>query len=572
LIQKGNMSFANAPSPGSIGTSQGAAVIFAILYARVSSREQEREGYSIPAQRKMLAEYARSHGFEIVREFIDIESAKNPGRKEFGNMLRLLEADGSIRIVLVEKTDRLYRNRADALSFEELIEKRGVEVHLVKEARVIEKESRSQDKFMHDIHVAVAKHYVENLRDEVKKGMREKAEQGIYPGRAPYGYRNNRLTRSIDIDESKAPIIKRAFELYATGRESLTTLRKTILENHGLRVSRAYLETILKNPFYIGQFVWRGVIYDGTHAPLISLDLFQRVQDTFAGRNKPKYRKHEFAFAGLLSCAHDGCTVTTELQKGRYIYYRCSHGRGKCALPYMREEDVANRLGQLLKDIYVPEGIAARIVGSLNADLDRSERERKANLAALDQRLEAIRTRMNQIYEDKLDGKVSAEFWNRKQAEYRDHERAVQVEIARASGPVTRQHTLTAKRIFELATSAYSLYLTRNSAEQGQLLKSVLLNCATDGVSLWPVYRKPFDLIFERAKSEDWSGRADLNRGPPAPKAGALPGCATPRLSFDCPFCLLLLILRDSIINHALRVTSVALLKGGLLLAGALRL
>src|SRR5271167_2312934 len=197
-------------------------MISAVLYARVSSREQEREGYSIPAQRKMLAEYARSRGFEIVREFIDIESAKNPGRKEFCNMLRLLEA-GSVRIVLVEKTDRLYRNRADALSFEELIEKRGVEVHLVKEARVIEKESRSQDKFMHDIHVAVAKHYVENLRDEVKKGMREKAEQGIYPGRAPYGYRNNRLTRSIDIDGTKAPIIKRAFELYATGKESLTT-------------------------------------------------------------------------------------------------------------------------------------------------------------------------------------------------------------------------------------------------------------------------------------------------------------------------------------------------------------
>ena len=90
---------------------------------------------------------------------------------------------------------------------------------------------------------------MENLRDEVKKGMREKAEQGIYPGRAPYGHRNNRLTRSIDIDEAKAPIIKRAFELYATGRESLTTLRKTILANHGLRISRAYLETILKNPF-----------------------------------------------------------------------------------------------------------------------------------------------------------------------------------------------------------------------------------------------------------------------------------------------------------------------------------
>ncbi len=136
----------------------------AIAYARVSSREQEREGYSIPAQRRLLSEYARAKAFSTKREFVDIESAKNPGRKEFNKMLRLLETDDTCRVVLVEKTDRLYRNRADALAFEALIEKRGVEIHLVKEGRVISKESRSQDKFMHDIHVAVAKHYVENLK------------------------------------------------------------------------------------------------------------------------------------------------------------------------------------------------------------------------------------------------------------------------------------------------------------------------------------------------------------------------------------------------------------------------
>src|SRR6185437_1621923 len=112
-------------------------MIAAVSYARVSSREQEREGYSIPAQRKLLAEYARTRGFHIEKEFIDIESAKNPGRKEFGEMLRLLETNNASRIVLVEKTDRLYRNRTDALAFESLIERRGAEIHLVKEARVI---------------------------------------------------------------------------------------------------------------------------------------------------------------------------------------------------------------------------------------------------------------------------------------------------------------------------------------------------------------------------------------------------------------------------------------------------
>src|SRR5579864_8233408 len=88
---------------------------------------------------------------------------------------------------------------------------------------------------------------------------------------------------------------------------------------------------------------------------------------------------------------------------------------------------------------------------------------------------------------------------------------------------------LTAKRTLELANTAYFQYLTQNPAEQGRLLKKVLLNCRVDGVSLYPTYRKPFDMIFERAKTNEWSGREDLNLRPPAPKAGALPGCATPR-------------------------------------------
>jgi site-specific DNA recombinase len=499
-------------------------MIAAYSYSRVSSREQEREGYSIPSQRKLLTGYARSVGFCVEKEFIDIESAKNPGRKEFTKMLHLLETDSKCRIVLVEKTDRLYRNRSDALALERLVENRGVEVHLVKEGRVISKESRSQDKFIHDIHVAVAEHYIENLKDEVKKGMREKAEQGIFPGRAPFGYRNNRLTRAIDVDEGRAAIVRGIFKLYASGDHSLTTLRKAVIDETGVRINRAYLETMLKNPFYIGRFLWRAAEYRGTHTPLISLELFQRAQRAFARHHKPRYRKHNFAFAGLLRCAHDGCTVTTELQKGRYIYYRCSQGRGKCSLPYIREEQLSDNLGELLKRIYVPETIARKIVDSLESDQERAEQHRQEQAAALKCRLSTVRTRMDQIYEDKLEGKIDENFWTRKQAEYREQERVLEIELSRIENVVSKQNVLTAERIFELANKAHLLYLTRNSADRGQLLKSVLLNCTTDGVSLMPSYRKPFDLIFQRAKTENWSGRADLNCRPLAPQASALPG------------------------------------------------
>ena len=182
---------------------------------------------------------------------------------------------------------------------------------------------------MHDIHVAVARNYSENLREEVKKGMREKAEQGTYPGHAPFGYRNDKTTRTIVVDPERAPVLKRIFELYGSGQHSLTSLRNAVFEETGVRLNRAYLEKLLKSRFYLGYFVWQGVEYKGTHPPLIDAATFDRVQDVFAGRHKPRIHKHDFAFAGLLRCAHDGCTVTAEHHKGKYTYYRCSYGRGR---------------------------------------------------------------------------------------------------------------------------------------------------------------------------------------------------------------------------------------------------
>jgi hypothetical protein len=157
-------------------------------------------------------------------------------------------------------------------------------------------------------------------------------------------------------------------------------------------------------------------------------------------------------------------------------------------------------------------------VDALQADGIHVETERQQRVLELQRRLAALRTRIDQMYEDKLDGKIEEEFWARRMNDYRTQERAIEAQLSSFSIQVSSEHTLTVQRIFELANRAHFLYLTRNSAERGQLLKSVLLNCTTDGASLTPTYRKPFDLIFERAKTEDWSGREDLNLRPPAPK------------------------------------------------------
>jgi site-specific DNA recombinase len=274
----------------------------AVIYTRVSSREQEQEGFSLDAQSKLLREYAERNALQIVLAFEDVETAKTTGRKQFGEMISFLQRNRrTCRTLLVEKTDRLYRNFKDAVTLEDL----DIEIHFVKESQILSKDSKSQIKFMHDIRLAVARNYSENLREEVKKGMQEKASQGVYPGRPPFGYRNNGGTRSIEIHPEKAAVAKRIFELYAAGYCSLLELSKTIRGESGVKISKTNLHKMLTNPFYIGQFEWGGRTYAGTHPPLIPPQLYSDVQSVLRGYNKPKFGKHEFAFRGLLKCPHD---------------------------------------------------------------------------------------------------------------------------------------------------------------------------------------------------------------------------------------------------------------------------
>ena len=473
----------------------------AVLYARVSSREQREEGYSIEAQVKLLRAAASKEGFEILHEFIEVESAKAAGRKKFAEMVAFFKRNRSCRVLLVEKTDRLYRNYRDALTLEDL----DIKIYFVKENETLSKDARSQVKFMHDIRLAMARNYSENLREEVKKGMSEKASQGTYPGRAPFGYRNNIATRTIEIHPEKGAIARRVFEMYASGRFSLLALSKELRHVTGTCISKTNLHKMLTNPFYIGHFKWSGLTYQGTQPSLISSELYAQAQSVLHGHNAPKYGKHEIAFRGMLTCAHDNCTVTAELKKNKYVYYRCSGYRGKCALPRFREQQISERLGHVLQDVCIPEEVARSIGASLQQVHVQMRNQAAQERARLERELVALYGHMDAAYTDKLDGKITESFWQRKQADWQAEEIRVKSLIAGLEEGKGAERLLNVQSVLELAQRAYFLYLTRKPAEQAELLRNVLLNCSIDAVSLYPTYRKPFDLIFKRAKNEEWS-------------------------------------------------------------------
>jgi site-specific DNA recombinase len=437
---------------------------------------------------------------------------KQAGRAGFGEMLAFLKANPSCRTILVEKTDRLYRNLKDWVTVDDL----AIAVHFIKEGVTISKESRSSDKFLHGIKVLMTKNYIDNLGEEVKKGMREKAEQGHWPSMAPIGYLNNLATHRIEPDPIRAPLIAEVFQLYASGAYSLKALLKkthTIGLTHprtGRRLFKSEVHRLLCNPIYYGDFVWDGNHYQGCHQGLISRDTFDQVQAVMRRRPRATYPKQRHAFMGLLTCAKCGCAITAERKKGKYVYYHCTDYHGDCDNSYIREERLADLLGDAIRPIQITPEIAEEIATALRATDEEVEERRSGSLRQLEQRHRTVLGKLDRGYDDFSAGRISEEFWARKSREWESEVSAIDAERARLEQPQPLA-TVTAQKILELAKQAEILYKSQDPAEQRRLLETVLSNCLFDRGTLSPTYSKPFDLLVRGNKTGDWLLRLDSN-------------------------------------------------------------
>ena len=448
-----------------------------VIYARVSTKEQANEGYSIAAQLKACRDLCEREGLQVVAEFVEAESAGKAGRVRFAAMCAYFTEHPDVRMVVAHKLDRLTRNYVDALKLEEL----GVKDHYV----VSDFPDGPAGVLARDVNLAVAKHYVSNLREEVKKGMAEKVAQGGWPHKAALGYRNDRETRTLVVDPVGAAFVVHAFERYGSGLVSLSSLADELHAmglrwGSGRKVYVSALDHVLKNPVYYGAIRWKGELYAGAHEPLVSRELFDRVQEAFApNRTKNNAQKRTYVLRDFLYCAECGAKITAGTHKG-HVYYRCTHGKGECSQrSYIREPVLMAEVADVLDRI----AITPDIVEALVAEARGRERDaRSAHVharAALDEVLTQNRVRASVLLDNLLDGVVSKEAYAAKGAEL-DRERGT---LERRLAAVTEQpHDLSAQ-VEALARTGAGARIDFDAADEAtkrEVLAGVLCNLTVE--------------------------------------------------------------------------------------------
>lgn len=492
-----------------------------LLYVRVSSKEQEKEGYSLDAQEKLGHEYAGRRGFEIVRMWKVSESAWNNKKERvaFNQMVEYAKTHPEVEHIIFDITDRMTRNDFDKIKIIDLIQYHRKTIHFSRSNKIYNRDSSPDDLFMLDIEVAVAKKMSNDISRKTKMGMLEKAEQGIYPSNAPLGYKNNRLTRQLEIDKNQAPFIRETFELMATGNYSVQMLANRLnatgfKSHYAPKIWKSTLTKVLRNPFYYGVFLWKEKQYQGTHEPLISKTTFDNVQLALSGKRLPFINKRHFPFNNLILCGDCGCKVLGEEKtkpNGRkYIYYHCTFSKGrhydKHYIPQNRLlkmfDEPVRRIRPSMEFVdWIKEGLEIRAKNGLQSQENR--------LLTLQRQLGMAEQRINRLFDDRMDGKiVNEELARTKEVEYAAtiNDLKAQIEQAKKINPRLYEDGVSA---LELPDLLCSQYFAGTLEEKGIILRKIASNYVLNDVTLCPTYRSPFSIFAKGASCTTWLPKVD---------------------------------------------------------------
>ena len=342
------------------------------IYARKSSESEDRQVLSIESQKNELLELTRRLHLGIADMREESHSAKAPGRPIFNQMLDEVE-QGRAQGIIVWNPDRMSRNSVDT----------GRIIYLFDLGKLQELITPSQtfrntpnDKFLLSMLCSSAKLDNDNKGVNVKRGLKAKAEMGIYPAPAPTGYINNKYAergnKTVEIDPERFDLVKKMFEMVLSQKYTPMQILKIATDNwkfktkKGKLLARSTWYHMLTNPVYAETFEYplkSGNWHKAIHAPMITDEQFDFIQTILGEKGKQRPKAHVFAFTGLMRCGECGAMITCEEKVKRpkngkvhrYIYYHCTKRiNPNCTQGSIEEKELSKQILKTIGNIKIP--------------------------------------------------------------------------------------------------------------------------------------------------------------------------------------------------------------------------
>lgn len=482
----------------------------AVILARVSTLRQEKEGLSLKdIQLPKLRDYAEEQGFEVAQEFVFSESADQKIRRKFSEMLKVIKQNKSIKVLIAFRVDRITRNFRDAVLIDDLIKNYGKEIHFVDDRLVINNDSTGRDIQDWDLKVFLGKQFINRLKEDAKKSADHKLSKGEWPGPAPYGYKNIDLDKKqkwIEPDKEKAPIVKKIYEWYSSGTMSIASVRKKLKDEYSIKISQGTMDGILKNKFYIGMMNYNGVEYPHLYERLIPWELFESVQKRRDEKRNGPPRKMTglpFLYRGLMTCAECGCAITGDMKKKKYIYYKCTEYNGKHGAKYVKEADITKQVVAALKNLKVSKPAMETLLGSLKESHEGKKQFQETMLNQLNNEYARLKNRIEQLYDDKLDGNITEEEYKERNTRYRQKQSSIEYQLEKLR-EADEDYYQTVELMLKVAVYSREIFESSNFDEKRQIANIVLSNLKLKGDKLVYDYHQPFNLVAKYVECSEW--------------------------------------------------------------------
>ena len=333
------------------------------IYCRVSTSAQAEEGLSLDAQEAVCRETIKKDGYEVLQVIRDEgKSGGSLKRKGIQEVINLI-INKKINALYVVSSDRLARNTGDDIWIRQLCRENDVILKCLNQPI---SEDTAMTRMVNTVFASFNQMQRDITSEKVTMTMENKASLGYFPALAPLGYINvnnpnatEKAGQKIVIkDPEKAPLVKKAFEFYATGDFSVFDITDILYEKglrtrNGKKLSFSRMYEVLRNPFYIGEIKWGKVhIKGGKHEHLIDEYLFKKVQELLKikGGHCCRKRKYHWLLNGFLKCYTHECRYTAEWHLKRKIaYYHCTNRNG-CG-KYIEINKLENMIADKFKDL-----------------------------------------------------------------------------------------------------------------------------------------------------------------------------------------------------------------------------